>query len=206
LSKETRPGKRWKEREPKPRILVAVDARETEKRYLQQFKGSGFPTASWFKVMPRGEDSPDRLVKFAQQHLKSGDFTEAWCVFDEDDYREHGTLHRAHQLAKSKVDGKQTFLAVSSPSFEFWLLLHFKTHPADEPLHRNEAMRRLLKHLPGYDKTCLSPNDFQAGISEAVKRARALCETHPPKTYKNPSTGVGYLVDRLLGKADYIPR
>jgi hypothetical protein len=208
-TRSTKRSGNWAPREPKPRILVAIDADETEERYLKQFANKTYPSAPDFKTFPRGKESPLGIVKFARGMLQTDDFTEAWCVFDEDEYREQGTLQKAVNLSKKKVRGKDIHLAVSSPSFELWLLLHFRKHLHDEPLHRDEALNRLCSEFARrkktYDKTRLNPLDFEDGIDEAVKRAVLLCETHPPKTYKNPSSGVGYLVRRLTGQGSYEP-
>ena len=67
-------------------------------------------------------------------------------------------------LVKNDLNKKVQFKAISSvPCFELWLLLHFED--AQEPLHRDDALARLQKHLPGYTKGKL-------GTYEATKDQR----------------------------------
>ena len=82
-------------------------------------------------------------------------FEKVYAVFDRDD---HASYHDALALAAS-LDGKLKndanqlirFQAIASvPGFELWLLLHFEDIQA--PLHRDEVMRRLKTHIPGYSK------------------------------------------------------
>lgn len=58
------------------------------------------------------------------------------------------------------------FKAISSvPCFELWLLLHFEDVLA--PLHRDDALARLQKHLPDYTKG-------KTGTYETTKDQRFL--------------------------------
>jgi hypothetical protein len=199
LGRDARNPKRWREREPKERILVAIDAEKTEHQYLDQFRRQ-VTGCLRFALRTRGNSSPSGLAEFAVQQVKGGDFTEVWVVCDEDEYREQGDLQKALQhIRKAQKMGLKVEPVVSSPCFELWLLLHHRTHAADEALHRDEAVLRLLAHVKHYDKTDLKFTDFKAGVEEAVKRARALVDAQPPHSYRNPSTGMGRLIERLTG-------
>jgi hypothetical protein len=188
MARRTRPN-RWGERQRRQRLLVVIDARETERRYLEQFRGKASPTSPVFKIKVKDSD-PLAAVVYAKQ-LFNDDFDEAWCVFDQDDYADGGTFDKAIKSAGDRIN-----LAVSCPSFELWLLLHFKYCGAH--LDQREAMRRLKQHLPSFDKTGLRADDFAAHIDTAIANARKLDHAHQ-QPFQNPSTGIWRLVERLRG-------
>lgn len=185
----TRPD-RWRPRERRDKILVVIDAEETERQYLEQFRGKSAPTIPHVKIITKNKD-PLTVVKHAIRLFDSGDFDEAWCVFDEDDYKDGGTFQQAITAA-----GKLIQLAVSCPCFELWLLLHFEECGSE--LNQKDARRRLRKHLPDYDKSALRCEDFHPHQSDAIRRAKQQ-EAVQRKSHQNPSTGVWRLVERLSG-------
>lgn len=187
--KSTRPD-HWRQRERRDKILVVIDAEETERQYLEQFNGKSSPTIPHVKIVTKNKD-PLTVVKHAIRLFDSGDFDEAWCVFDEDDYKDGGTFQRAITAA-----GKHIRLAVSCPCFELWLLLHFEECGSE--LNQKDALRRLRKHLPDYDKGALRCEDFHQYQADAIRRAEQL-ESRHGKDHQNPSTGVWRLVKRLSG-------
>ena len=186
----TRPD-RWRQRERRDKILVVIDAEETERQYLEQFRGKSSVTIPHVKIVTKNKD-PLTVVRYAIRLFESGDFDEAWCVFDEDDYKDGQVFHQAISTA-----GKRIRLAVSCPCFELWLLLHFEDCGSE--LNQKDARRRLRKHVPDYDKSALRCEDFRPHQENAIKRAKQLEAMHP-ETHRNPSTGVWRLVERLSGR------
>ncbi|MDD3038060.1 RloB family protein [Bacteroides sp.] len=65
---------------------------------------------------------PLKWVKFARKKLSEG-VDEAWAVFDKD---EHPAHKEAFEEAEKIIDGKKVYIAFSSRSFEYYLLLHFE--------------------------------------------------------------------------------
>ncbi len=187
--KSNRPD-RWRQRRRRDKILVVIDAAETERQYLEQFRGKDSATIPHVKIVTKNKD-PLTVVKHAVRLFKSGDFDEAWCVFDEDDYRDGDTFQRAITEA-----GRRIRLAISCPCFELWLLLHFEQ--CGSHLSQKEALRRLRRHVPDYDKTALRCEAFDPHRDAAVARAKALEERHG-QPHRNPSSGVWRLVERLSG-------
>jgi hypothetical protein len=116
-------------------------------------------------------------------------FDEVWCVFDVD---EHPNLEAACRSAGAAA----IQLAVSSPCFELWALLHFQEQT--EQIHRHDAQSAIRIHLPRYEKEL----DFRRliiGYADAVSRARnleVLARTHG-EPQRNPSTGVFRLTERI---------
>jgi hypothetical protein len=154
--------------------------------------------------------APIQVVQYAQSLFEDGDrhkniqrraFEQVYAVFDRDD---HASYHDALALAatlngKLKNDAKQPirFQAIASvPSFELWLLLHYEDIQA--PLHRNEVMRRLKLHIPGYDKG--AGNAFAITgehLAVATQRAEALAGRFSAQTEPEPFTAIVELVKLL---------
>ena len=122
-------------------------------------------------------------------------------MFDRDN---HYSYHEALTLAASldgklKNDAKQpvSFQAIASvPSFELLLLLHFEDIQA--PLHRDEVMRRLKLHMPGYDKG--ADNAFATTnmhLAVATRRAERLAVRFTAHTDPEPFTAIVELVKLL---------
>jgi uncharacterized protein YnzC (UPF0291/DUF896 family) len=62
---KTRPD-RWRQREHRDRILVVIDAEETKRQYLEQFRGKSSPTIPHVKIVTKNKD-PLTVVNHAKQ-------------------------------------------------------------------------------------------------------------------------------------------
>ena len=154
--------------------------------------------------------APIQVVQYARTLFESGDrhkqiqpraFEQVYAVFDRDD---HASYFDALQLADS-LDGKLRndnrqavrFQAIASvPSFELWLLLHFEDIRA--PIQRDEVMRRLRLHLPGYENGAgqvFTLTRDRLGV--ATQRAQALVARFSAYDAPSPYTGIGGLVALL---------
>jgi hypothetical protein len=127
-------------------------------------------------------------------------YDHTWVVFDTDVPERLGTLGNALNAARKE----SVHVALSTPTIELWLLLHFRDRPG--PLLDSSAAERALSDCLGYsyDKSkatfrrlwpILRPN-----IEMAVRRATEVRSFHqranslfPP----NPSTDVDRLVCAL---------
>ena len=141
------------------------------------------------RIRSEGVD-PVRLVRAAAAYRDRAlaEYDEVWCVVDVDQFDMDNAVVEARR--------RDVRLAVSHPCFELWLLLH---HADCRAFCRDchEVKRLLRKHVPLYDKTKPVFADFEAGIGDAVKRARDLDPTGAEHR-RNPSTNVWQLVERIL--------
>lgn len=147
------------------RILIVSEGSKTEPNYFDEIRIDLRLPAANIAVVPGALGTePLQVVQYAKQVFEHGElqkgfepraFDQVFAVFDRD---EHKTYFKALNLVQS-LDGrlkndehKQTpFKAMASvPSFELWLLLHFED--IQHPLHRDEVMVRLKRHLHGYEK------------------------------------------------------
>jgi len=148
----------------------------------------GVPLTLVWHAVEQLDESTRRARNERDAHLA---FDEVWAVFDVD---EHPHIPEAVQLAEARG----VHLAVSSPSFELWVLLHFRDQTRAES---RQKIRQILKgHLPRYDKALdASALEANNGPGEARRRAQALAEEadQEGRPRRNPSTGVYALVQRV---------
>lgn len=193
------------------RILVVSEGSRTEPNYFKEIRAEYRLHSANVEVQPGALGTePIQVVEYARELFESGDphkgirprvFEQVYAVFDRDDHHTfHEALVRARELdGKLKNDLRQPikFTAIPSrPNFEFWLLLHF------EDIHhlmpRDEVMRRLKRHIPGYEKGMGQAfAATKANLQMAIARARALAEKADPGDDHEPYTGMVDLVDLL---------
>jgi len=193
------------------RILIVSEGIKTEPNYFHEIRAVHRLHTANVEVRPSElGTAPIQVVQYARALFEDGDrhkniqrraFEKVYAVFDRDD---HESYHEALALTaaldgKLRNDAKQpvTFRAIASvPSFELWLLLHFEDIQA--PLHRDEVMRRLKRHLPGYYKG--AGNAFAATrehVSVATQRAQRLAQRFTAHTDPDPFTAIVELVTLL---------
>jgi hypothetical protein len=101
-------------------------------------------------------------------------------------------------------------IAMSSPCFEYWLILHFEYTTGYMCTHQ-EVARRLKRHIPDYDKSSPPTEVLLSKIADAVDHA-ARCRPEQDKSASEiPRTDVDLLVrvmdtatrnhHRILGQA-----
>lgn len=192
--------------EARQRILVLCEGKRTEPEYIQGFK-------NWCRnplvdvVTLGAEGVPLTLVASAREHRQQAleaakrekdenlSYDQVWCVFDRD---EHPYFNDAIKMAQDNgLD-----LAVSNPSVELWLLLHFRENPGAQ--HRAKLRHMLAKYVPEYDKA-VHFGDYMQGYPLARRRAAKLEEhcQQDAEPFRNPSTGM-YLLTEQIGRYSWL--
>ena len=199
-NRNRRPARRTPWREPKPRILCVCEGEVTEPEYLCAF--AKLPRNSRIEVVVEpGAGVPRTLVEKAKERKQKAEtdagqkkdtnlaFEEVWCVYDID---EHPKLDQARVMARDNGIA----LAVSNPSFELWLVHHFRDSPGMQ--HRVNMTRILKQVLPGYDKHIVFGR-LEPGYQEAKQRARSLEERAEADgdPGRNPTTGFWRLTESI---------
>jgi len=130
------------------------------------------------------------VVKYAagMRDRAEGTYDEVWCVVDVDEFDLDKAAATARRL---RIE-----LAISNPCFEFWLLLHFEACSASMTCYGDVA-KRLVKHVPAFDKSALRFADYENGVEAAVLRAKKQNGEPGGEHGRNPSTGVWVLVERI---------
>lgn len=191
-------------REPKKRVVVVCEGSKTEPSYLRLINRRARDALIELEVVDEDATSPKQLVERAcgvltaarREARRTRDpnakVDEIWCVFDVDE-------HRMIREAREQAHANGVHAAISNPSFELWLVLHFTDQTAY--LHRDEALRRVRDHLPDYDKCLQTLEHLEGRYADAKARAQRLDlkhegdETQFPEN--NPSSGIWMLVDSL---------
>lgn len=193
------------------RILIVTEGSKTEPLYLKEICETYRLHSANVAVQPSQlGTAPLQVVKYAKHLFEKGDlykgirhksFDQVYAVFDRDD---HDSYFAALNLARS-LDGKLRndsnelilFKAIASvPSFELWLLLHYEDIQA--PLHRDEVVRRLELHTPGYKKGMIGAfTTTRVRLKTATQRAQALATKFNAHTAPEPYTAMAELVSLL---------
>ncbi len=122
---------------------------------------------------------------------RTGEYDEVWCVLDTE--LSDGLVSRLLDAAR-RADVR---LALSSPCFEFWLILHLDDHT--RPFQSaKEAKQRLNALLPGWSEAGTRYPDFAAGVRSACDRARRL-QPDDGERPRNPSSTAWRLVEKIIG-------
>jgi hypothetical protein len=204
-SRDRRPARRSPFREPRTRFLVVCEGKVTEPQYLTGFKNAcQNPLVSL--VIADETGVPKSVVDIAKRYKKEAEqeadrendenlkYDSVWAVFDVD---EHPSVPDAIQMARDN----RIHLAISNPTFELWLLLHFRDSPGMKG--RNIVCKMLKTYVPNYEKH-VKYDQFRDGYTDAVKRAMGLGSTNLTTCNPgpNPSTGVHELTEAIrLGAA-----
>ncbi len=160
-------------------FLIATEGAKTEPIYFGIFNS---PQATiHVKLLParKHDSSPPQVLKRAKEFVKEkgvGKKDEVWLVMDRDQWTDE-------QLEGVFIGCRASAfnLAVSNPQFEYWLLLHFEDGSGVSG--SNDCTRRLMRHLPNFEKGHLEIQKVEPGIPDAIHRAEAKdtppCEDWP---------------------------
>lgn len=198
-------------RDPYDRILIVSEGSKTEPLYFGEIrKQHRLHTANVVVRPSELGTAPIQVVEFAHQLFTHGDshrgiqpraFEKVYAVFDRDSHDSYfGALKLAASLngsLRNDTGNQVVFEAVASiPNFELWLLLHYEDVLA--PIHRDEVIRRLKVHIPGYEK---GGGGVYAITSErlpdAIQRAEHLKGMYTQQTDPQPYTDIVDLVNLL---------
>lgn len=130
--------------------------------------------------------------------------SELWMVVDRD--RQNVSKKQIKSIIE-KCNKEGYNLALSNPTFEFWLLLHLKNikeYSYDDLLDNNKVNKsrrfidkELSNLLGGYNKKKLKFSDFERGITNAIKRAKKL-DTKNDELVDKLGSSVCLLVEKVV--------
>jgi len=191
-----------KKRHEKPTVLIICEG-ETELLYFRDIKRRY--RAMWMEPHHPHCNDPKGLVSAAMRKRKElvrkGLKVETWVVFDAESYAEQEARGYAEAIGSAAKNNIQ--VANSSPSFEYWILLHYV--PGIQVIEPREAEKELAKEgrIPSYRKPDLPYDElwekYLNGTPSAFARKgreAARLEKIDPRMAR-PVTYVDELVDRL---------
>ena len=171
-----------RQRRTRKMFIVSTEGAVTEPEYFDLVKRLKTGTVVHVECLKSDHKSDplqvlDRM-KNRLKELELGTRDEAWLVVDRDNW----TDKELTVLQTWSQHDSRRGLAVSNPSFEYWLLLHFEDTRVNNSRHCIECLRR---HVPQYDKH-ISFGITRRMIAEAICRARKrdnLQSTDWPRTH-----------------------
>lgn len=174
-------------------FIIATEGNKTEPEYFKIFnKPKTLIKIHCLKSKDRS--APQQVLNRMQEYLKKEGLLksdEAWLVVDKDDWQNY----QLDQLFQWSQQAKNYGFALSNPSFEYWLLLHFED---GNNVQTSRQCRDKLKHcLPNYSKTCKLHGLFDrvdGAISRAKTKDNPPCQKWPIFT----GTTVYRLVENIL--------
>jgi hypothetical protein len=191
--RDRRPARRSAFRTPKPTMLIVCEGKKSEPDYFTGLSRSVHNSRVDIQIEPASGvplsvvETAKKLKKNAEDNSRREEdeniaYDTVWCVFDVDD---HPNVPGALQLAADAAIS----VALSNPSFELWLLLHFRESPGMQ--HRSKVVELLKGFVPDYDKK-VDFTKYEVGCDDAVRRAKRLHESaeEDGEVGRNPSTGV----------------
>ena len=172
-------------------IRVVTEGKKTEPRYLNSLRAAGFrlsvdkfgvPVSDFMKWLRRSDKRPLKELGWDPK------LDTLWYVCDVDG-TDTAVLMELIELAR-KINGR---IAISNPSFELWLLLHFEDAPKSTAQH---LLEKKLSKLLGekYSKMDFDTSKFAGNIDEAVTRAKRL-SPNPDNVPSRPGTTVWALIE-----------
>lgn len=183
-------------REPKKRFMLVCEGKRTEPDYFGYFNRLRF---SEVKVTTEpASGTPGPIVRRAIELRKGeycGEDDDVWAVFDVDQHSDLGS-------ALNQANANGISVALSSPCFELWLLLHFRHQSAD--IHRRKAYHETKQHLPRYEKGIteqhfvLLADRYETAAMSAVRLVATATADGSCDPWRNPQTSAHVLVGAIL--------
>lgn len=202
-----------KPQRPEPRqpatgetFLIVVEGRATEPAYLTRIRAKLSLKATTVRIAHGNHTDPIGIVREAITMRKeqteiagkspvAEPYDRTWVVFD----RETQNHPRREQMPKALqlAEANGIEVALSIPTFEFWLLLHyeFTTKAFDGCEAAKKALKKFIKQ---YEKGDLPLEELVLKVGNAIKHAQK-CRKHWKDAGgdKNPSTDVDLLINAL---------
>jgi hypothetical protein len=188
------------------RLLIVCEGAKTEVNYFEAIRRElRIPSVDFHVIHSALGTAPLQVIESAEKYFaKSKAFDYVFVVFDRDSHQTyHDALSKAQSLdgkLKNDENKKVSFRAIPSvPSFEFWLLLHFKNVLA--PMNRAQVHSELRKpaYYPTYQKNISTVyEDTKGNMHTATERAEYLRGLYNPYSGIHPYTDVDILTGKMF--------
>lgn len=174
--------------------VIATEGACTEPQYFNMFNG---PEATILVecLRAKNQSASEQVLKRMKQRLAAERLQkqdEAWLVVDKDSWDDN-QLQKLYQWSTGDM---RYGLAVSTPAFEYWLLLHFEDGKGVANLR--ECRDRLKSHLPQFDKSHVEVHKLENGTRDAIRRAKMRDQTGKQKWPNTCGSTVYRLVELLV--------
>jgi hypothetical protein len=180
-------------RERKKSILIATEDEKSSRLYFASI-GRMLRARCVIVIADHAGSDPRNVVKKAKEEnaLRDTDhdkgledrFDEVWVVFDTEGQQNENRRRSALDAIETARQLKFK-TAVSNPSFEYWLLLHFEWTVDTFP-DGDAVCHRLRKHIPDYGKNTDSFLQTWELVPTAITHARRVFRERCPGDRAHP--------------------
>lgn len=189
-------------------IHVFTEGSKTEPLYLKALAERLNLTGVRFRVTPAPSPDPLRLLSLAVKEAVGMAPASCWLVLDVESGADPvRRRHLASALSGARDAGIR--VALSNPSFEFWLLLHERDsrQPFSSPRH---ALQVLSRFCPGFTKASpplqrwTGSDAWRAASRRAIagRNRHGIDAAADSVIRANPSTNVDRLIAAMLEEAE----
>lgn len=184
------------------RLLIVCEGSKTEPHYFKELRHDlRLQTAD---VMVCGKEcgsDPASVYSYAQKLYEEESclYDYVYCVIDTDD---HKTLEKTLEQIKRK--GTPYIPIVSSPCFEFWLILHHTLHQKSfHPTSKKSIGESVESALKKFDKAYAKGKPgvwirYKSKLQDAISNAKVVYKKAQATGNKNPSTEIHIVVETML--------
>jgi len=192
-------------RESYDKALIVCEGEKTEPHYITALRDHFGLAQANIEIDPKSDSSPTSVVAYAKECItanKTDPYDHVYCVIDRD-------RHADFQKAVDQVNGfrnKDTklHLIVSTPCFEYWILLHFiyttKAFGASGDSLCDELIsNELKKYIPDYAKgdDAIMTDLVSNQLGTALANAQRSYDDAVRNGIDNPKTEMHILVEYL---------
>lgn len=178
-------------------IIIATEGEKTEKQYFESDMFHSLRVQVKVLGTENGLSAPNHVLKRLRQFARETDLQQddqLWLMVDKDHWTERMLSDVCSRANQSRGLRFQT--AISNPSFEFWLYLHYDNWTLG-PVTSQDIENALRQMLGSYNKSRLDIDRYRDRISQAVNRARDLDINPDAKWPENPGTYVYRVVEAI---------
>ena len=188
------------------KTMLIVCEGMTEEKYLKVLRSSlGLSNADIVICDNDRDSAPINIVRKAEALYKSdSDYDFVYCVFDRDQHQSFvAAREKIKRLAQKTKKPLPISEAVSIPSFEFWVLLHYeKTDRSFNDAQQIQDHLQRCKYIEQYVKgSDVFAKQLVLKVEDALRHATWL-ENRTNIINDNPMTNIHRMIDvmKLLAK------
>ena len=185
-------------------FLIVTEGEKTEPNYLNSLRNRlQLSVADVEIVHPEGTDPITltlRAIELRDQRKerarKGGavEYDEVWVVFDME--KTHDERRKLAHEAKQLRGVEKIQFAISDPSFEYWLLLHWEYTTA--PFRDcTSVIKKLKKYWPNYSKGISPTCSLVEKMLVAARHSQQCRKHHESAKSHNPQTNVDILALKM---------
>lgn len=187
------------------KVLIVTEGEKTEPLYLSAVRDHFGLNQANIVIDPKSDSSPTSVVKHAKTLInenKTDPYSYVYCVIDRD---RHADFDKAlDQVSGFRNKDTELHVIVSTPCFEYWILLHFiyttKSFGSSGDSPCQELIDNELKqYISNYEKgnTSILIELVKNQLDTALANAKHSSDEATRRETDNPKTEIHILIEYL---------